>query len=133
MFRKACGSVQKQLDSMCTEIEKSLTIFVQDLLSNLRRDYLATLTSGQGCTDPSAEIPIADKMLRDQIRPLVDGADSRFAEFCFLDRRTTSATAEGSERDESLIAQQLQDGMSQHQEDVPNPGTETKVKPEPTW
>ena len=129
MFRQACDSVKGQLDSMCAGIEQLLTIFVKDLVTKLQRDYLATLVGR--CVEASAEVPLAERMLRGQIRPILDDADSRFAEFCFPARRATSATAAGSEREESLIAQQLQDVMAQHQEDVSDSGTDTGVKPEP--
>jgi hypothetical protein len=129
MFRQACDSVKGQLDSMCAGIEQLLTILVKDLVTKLQRDYLATLVGR--CVEASGEVPLAERMLRSQIRPILDDADSRFAEFCFPARRETSATVAGSEREESLIAQQLQDVMAQHQEDVSDSGTDAGVKPEP--
>ncbi|KAG8163857.1 hypothetical protein KVR01_005775 [Diaporthe batatas] len=121
MFRQACDSVQRQLDSMCVAIEKSLTVFVQDLLAKIRRDYRAILAGR--CDEASAEVPLGERVLRDQMRLILDDADYRFAEFRF-------AASEDSRSEESLIAQQLQDGMVQNQEDVPNSGMEKHVKSE---
>lgn len=121
IFREACDSVQGQLDSMCVEMEKSLVTFVQDLLAKLRRDYRAILAGG--CDEASVEVHSGEQLLRDQMRPILEEADYRFADFCF-------AAAEGSEWEESLIAQQLQDGMVRHQDDVPNSDTKADVKSE---
>lgn len=126
MFRQACDSVKGQLDSMCAEIEQLLAVFIQDLLAKMERDYLTILAGG--CAEASAKFPNAERVLCGQVRPILEDADSRFAEFCFPARNTMSAAAMGSEQDEDLIAQQLQESIAQQQGDVPESGTETHVK-----
>lgn len=121
MFRQACDSVKGQLDSMCAEIEQSLVVLIQDLLAKMKRDYLATLAGGY--TETSAEVPYAERVLRGHVRPILEDADSRFAEFCFTARNTMSATAGGLEQVEDIIAQQQQDSVS-------NSGTDTCAKAE---
>jgi hypothetical protein len=129
MFRQACDSVKGQLDSMCAGTAQLLTASVQDLVTKLRRDYLAALTGD--FSDASAEVPLAERMLRDQLRSILADADSRFAVFCFPARRAMSATAEGSQREESFIAQQLQDSMGQRPRNVSASAMGSSVKQEP--
>ena len=130
MFRQACDSVTAQLDSMCTGIEQLMTASVQDLAVKLQRDYLATLVGGGA--EPDAAVPLAERMLHDQVRPILEDADSRFAEFCFPERDVVSAAAVGSEREEAnLIDQQLEDAIAHGVEEASGSGTETGVNQEP--
>lgn len=122
MFRQACDSVKGQLEYMCAEVERSLTVIVEDILAKLQHDYLATLASGRA--EASPEVPEARRVLRDQVRHILEDADSRFEKFCSSTRGPMSATALASEQEEDNIAQQQQDGVS-------NLGTKICEKAEP--
>lgn len=121
MFRDACCAVQGQLEAMCAVVEAEMTTFVNDLFTKLQRDYLATLVGGRA--EVTAVVPLAERMLHEQVRSILDGADSRFAQFGLPASGQVPAAAVGLEQDEDLIAQQLEDrsetdtlpGMKQEQ------------------
>lgn len=123
MFRQACDAVEGQLDAMCASIEQWLTGFMNDLLTKLQRDYLATLLGGSG--EVIAAIPLAERVLHEQVRPILEDADYRFAQFHFAaSGEVPAAAAMGSEQeDEDLIARQL--------EDMSESDTMPVIKPEP--
>lgn len=77
MFREACDAVIGQLDAMCASIEQDMSAFVRKFLSTLERDYMTTLIgeSPQGL----ATVPLVERVLRRELRPILEGADSRFA------------------------------------------------------
>lgn len=116
MFTEACDAVQRQLETMCIRVEEWMTAFVHDLFTKLQRDYLATLVGGR--SEVTAVIPLAERMLHEQVRTILEGADSRFAQICF-----TAGAAGSEQKDEDLIAQQLEDNS----ESDTKPG----MKPEP--
>lgn len=122
MFTQACDSVKGQLDTMCAENDQLLTAFVEDLLTKMRRDYLSTLAGGSG--GASAETPLAERMLHGQLRPILEDADSRFAEFCSSLRHTMPVSAAGAGREEDSTARQQEDGAGSD--------TEARVKLEPS-
>lgn len=92
MFRQACDAVKGQLDQMCAEIEKHMTASVDNLSTKIHRDYLATLV-GEG-----AEVPLAERMLHEQVRPILEDAGSRFAQFSFPASGEAPAAARDSEQ-----------------------------------
>lgn len=122
MFRQACDAVKGQLDSMCAGLEQQMTFSINDLLTKLQRDYVTTL--GERVQITSA-VPLAEQMLHAQIGPILEDADSRFAQSCFPVSGGVPAAPVGSEQDEDLIARQL--------EDVPESGAKSDIKPEPLW
>ncbi|KAL1861640.1 hypothetical protein Daus18300_008756 [Diaporthe australafricana] len=77
MFREACDAVIEQLDAMCVSIEHDLSAFVRNFLSTLERDYITTLIG----EDPAAlaTVPLAERVLRNELRPILAEADARFA------------------------------------------------------
>lgn len=124
MFREACTAVKGQLDMMCTGVEQWMTAFTQDLFAKLQRDYLATLVGGRA--EATAALPLIERDLYEQVRLLLEGADSRFAQFSFPLNSEVPAAAVGSvseHKDEDLIARQL--------EVESEPDTKPVIKPEP--
>lgn len=111
MFRAACDAVKGRLDSISACAEQLMTIITQNLLTNLQRDYHATLVGGP--SEVTAAVPLAEQMLHSQVRPILEGADGRFAELCFPPATggVSAATigASGQEEDDDLIARQLED------------------------
>lgn len=123
MFREACGVVRGQLDGMCAEVEQWMTIFINDLLTKLQRDYFTTLIGGHA--EFTAAVPLAEQMLHGQVWPILENADSRFVQFCFpASGEVPAAPPVGSEQeDEDLIARQL--------ENVSESDMQPDMKPEP--
>lgn len=107
MFRDACDAVQGQLETMCATVQEQMTTFMDDLFTKLQRDYLATLVGGRA--EVTAVVPLAERMLHEQARSILEGAESRFAQFGLPASGQVPAAAVGLEQDEDLIAQQLED------------------------
>ncbi|KAG6360022.1 hypothetical protein INS49_011078 [Diaporthe citri] len=108
MFRAACDVVRGQLDGMCADVEQWMTVFINDLLTKLQRDYLTTLVGEHA--EVTAAVPWAEQMLHGQVWPILEDADSRFAQICFPAGGGIPAAPVGSEQeDEDLIARQLED------------------------
>lgn len=111
MFREACKVVRGQLDGMCADVAQWLMAFMNDLLTKLQRDYLTTLVGGHA--EFTAAVPWDEQILHGRVWPILEDADSRFAQsqFCFsASGDVPAAAAVGSEQeDEDLIARQLED------------------------
>lgn len=122
MFREACNAVKAQLDMMCAGVEQWMTAFTKDLFAKLQRDYLATLVGGRA--EATAALPLVERVLYEKVRLLLEGADSRFAQFSFPANGEVPVAAVGSEhKDEDLIARQL--------EVESEPDMKPIIKPEP--
>lgn len=78
MFREACDAVKGQLDTMCADVEQWMAAPAQDLFAKLKRDYLATLLGGRA--EATADIPLVERILYQQIQHILEDADSRFAQ-----------------------------------------------------
>lgn len=98
MFRAACDEVKQQLDRMCTNAEKWMNTFMRrDLLMKLQRDYLNTIVGGPA--QVAAAVPMAERMMHTKIQPILEDADSRFAQSCYAARGAAATAALGSEKD----------------------------------
>lgn len=105
MFRSACDEVKRQLDLMCANAENWMRKFMRDnILVKLQRDY-SNIIIGGGPAQVAAAVPMAERMMHVTTRPILEDADSRFAQFCYAARGAAATGSLGSEKDDEDMVQ----------------------------
>jgi len=80
MFRDATNVVQGQLEDLNTRIEGQLLIHMQETHGRLSHDYLAALIGTAAIDNDNSGVPRAERMLRAEMIPLLEGVDPQFAD-----------------------------------------------------
>jgi len=76
MFKTATDIVKKQLEGLCETIQDQMKVEVQELYARLARDYLAVLIGAEVASIQG--LPRAERVLRAEMKPLLEKADSYF-------------------------------------------------------
>lgn len=117
MFREACDAVKGQLGTLCADVEQWMTAPAQDLFAKLQRDYLATLVGGRA--EATADIPLVERILYQQIQPILEDADSRFAQLSFaVTGEVPSDAVSSRQKDKNCISRQPEDDSEPETEPV---------------
>lgn len=98
MFRQACDDVKGQLNVMYTRVEQCMIVSMRNVLAKLQRDYRTTILGGRPGATGTATAPFAEQVLQSQVRPILEDADSRFAQFVFAAGGEVPVAAVGSEQ-----------------------------------
>ncbi|KAK2607165.1 hypothetical protein N8I77_005867 [Diaporthe amygdali] len=124
MFRQACDAVKREVDAMCTAIEQLMMAHLGKLFTMLERDYLATLVGEDA--EFLAAVPWAERKLRGEMRPILEEADSRFAELC-----VPVSASDVDHEDGAVGSEQAADNLIARQLEAESSNVEPVVKPEP--
>ncbi|KAF4911607.1 Nuclear GTPase SLIP-GC [Colletotrichum viniferum] len=108
MFRRSTDSVKEQLKALCKRVENDMAVQVQEIYNLLARDYLSVLVGVDSSIQP-AGLPRAERLLRAEMYPILQGTSRWFAKSPAAEVSSLSEDVDPFADDDDLAASQLQD------------------------
>lgn len=107
MFRRSTDSVKEQLKALCKRVENDMAVQVQEIYNLLARDYLSVLVGVDSSIQP-AGLPRAERLLRAEMYPILQGTSRWFAKSPAAEVSSVSEGVDPFADDDDLAASQLQ-------------------------